>query len=82
MYGYALVLIVAVAPLYLWVLPAGQPAHKAQGATATSDLPVDRRLYWLLTAIFAIGAIIMTAVSVQLVAVLQGQGIRWRLPLA
>lgn len=72
--AYALVLIVAVAPLYLWVLPAGQPLHKAQGATVKNDLPVDRRLYWLLTAIFAIGAIIMTAVSVQLVAVLQGQG--------
>ncbi len=72
--AYALVLIVAVAPLYLWVLPAGQPRQKAQSMTAVADQPVHRRLYWLLTAIFAIGAIIMTAVSVQLVAVLQGQG--------
>lgn len=72
--AYALVLIVAVAPLYLWVLPAGQPRQKAQSITAVADQPVHRRLYWLLTAIFAIGAIIMTAVSVQLGAVLQGQG--------
>jgi predicted MFS family arabinose efflux permease len=72
--AYALLLIVVVAPLYLWVLPAGRPQPKTKGTTAPVELAVDRRLYWQLTAIFALGAIIMTAVSVQLVAVLQGQG--------
>ncbi len=72
---YALVLIVVVAPLYWRVLPAGGrvevPAKaQAQGAAAG----VDRPLYLLLTSMFAIGAIIMTAIAVQLVAVLQGLG--------
>ncbi|PYB78192.1 MFS transporter [Pseudomonas sp. LB-090624] len=72
--AYALMLIVVVAPLYLWVLPAGSHGSKSKPALAATDVSVDRRLYLLLMWIFAIGAIIMTAVSVQLVAVLQGLG--------
>ncbi|WVM69505.1 MFS transporter [Pseudomonas putida] len=72
--AYALMLIVVVAPLYLWVLPAGPHSSTSKPAVAATDVSVDRRLYLLLVWIFAIGAIIMTAVSVQLVAVLQGLG--------
>nr|WP_083285053.1 MFS transporter [Pseudomonas sp. NBRC 111139] len=72
--AYALMLIVVVAPLYLWVLPAGPHGATSKPVAAATDVSVDRRLYWLLMWIFAIGAIIMTAVSVQLVAVLQGLG--------
>jgi hypothetical protein len=38
------------------------------------NLSIDRRIYWLLTMVFALGAVIMTAISVQLVSLLQGQG--------
>lgn len=72
--AYALMLIVAVAPLYLWVLPAGPHGATSKPVAAATDVSVDRRLYLLLMWIFAFGAIIMTAVSVQLVAVLQGLG--------
>lgn len=71
---YALVLLLVVAPLYWRVLPPGGQGtgHKAQ--TGEEGGGVDRALYGLLTTIFAIGAIIMTAIAVQLVAVLQGLG--------
>jgi len=72
--AYALMLIVVVAPLYLWVLPAGLNGTESKTVVAASDVSIDRRLYLSLMWIFAIGAIIMTAVSVQLVAVLQGLG--------
>ena len=72
--GYGILLMVVVAPLYLWVLPAGQHKHVSKSAPACTTTSVDRRLYLLLTSIFALGAIIMTAISVQLVAVLQGLG--------
>ncbi|MDR6712912.1 MFS family permease [Pseudomonas hunanensis] len=72
--AYACVLLVVVAPLYLKVLPKGGQREPAKRAASHQDGTVDRRLYLLLTAIFALGAIIMTAVAVQLVAVLQGLG--------
>ncbi|MDH0704962.1 MFS transporter [Pseudomonas sp. GD03862] len=72
--AYAVMLIVVVAPLYLWVLPAGPHGATSKPVAAATDVSVERRQYLLLMWIFAIGAIIMTAVSVQLVAVLQGLG--------
>lgn len=72
--GYAAVLLIVVAPLYSKVLPQSRPAKYAQHVTQKDSSTVDARLYLLLTWIFAIGAIIMTAISVQLVSVLQGQG--------
>ncbi|CAM3939803.1 MFS transporter [Pseudomonas reidholzensis] len=71
--GYALLLMLAT-PLYLKVLPGGGRLRQVKGSTEQSSPPVDRRLYALLIWIFALGAITMTAISVQLVAVLQGLG--------
>ncbi|MFJ3448382.1 MFS transporter [Pseudomonas sichuanensis] len=71
--GYALVLLLST-PLYLKVLPAGGRQHLGKCASAQGSPAVDRRQYLLLVWIFALGAIIMTAISVQLVAVLQGLG--------
>lgn len=72
--AYALVLLVSVAPLYWRALPAGVGIRIASKARQLSEDRVDPRVYWLLTAIFAIGAVLMTAVAVHLVSILQGQG--------
>nr|WP_180203307.1 MFS transporter [Pseudomonas sp. SbOxS1]NYU02515.1 MFS transporter [Pseudomonas sp. SbOxS1] len=72
--AYACVLLIVVAPLYLWVLPRGGRLQQRQRTAELEACGVDRRMYQLLTWIFALGAIIMTAISVQLVAVLQGLG--------
>lgn len=72
--AYAGVLLVIVAPLYLWVLPRGGRLQQPQRSTEQACGGVDGRMYRLLTWIFALGAIIMTAISVQLVAMLQGLG--------
>lgn len=72
---YALVLLVVVAPLYWRVLPEGGRVElPARSQAQASTTGVQRSLYLMLTSMFAIGAIIMTAIAVQLVAVLQGLG--------
>ncbi|QXH49130.1 MFS transporter [Pseudomonas fakonensis] len=71
---YAVVLLLVVAPLYWKVLPPGGQVAGRKSAKGEEGVGVDRRLYLLLTSIFAIGAIIMTAIAVQLVSVLQGMG--------
>ena len=72
---YALLLLVVVAPLYWRVLPEGGRVElPARSQAQASTMGVQRSLYLMLTSMFAIGAIIMTAIAVQLVAVLQGLG--------
>ncbi|NWB99623.1 MFS transporter [Pseudomonas gingeri] len=72
--AYAGLLTVVVAPIYLWALPQGAGSLVKQRAAEGEGVSVDRRIYVLLTTIFALGAVIMTAMSVQLVSLLQGQG--------
>lgn len=72
--AYAGVLLVSVAPLYWRALPGGVGIRIASKAQQAAEDRVDPRVYWLLTAIFAIGAVLMTAVAVHLVTILQGQG--------
>lgn len=71
--GYAVLLVLAT-PLYLKVLPQVRRLEVRAATTPVDSNGLDRRLYLRLIWIFALGAIIMTAVSVQLVAVLQGLG--------
>ncbi len=72
--GYAVLLLISVAPLYLWVLPSGRGVLAKGNTGQGGDGAVDRRVYLLLTTTFAVGAVIMTAMSVHLLALLQGQG--------
>ncbi len=72
--AYAALLVITVAPLYLWALPRGAGKLGNGNATCISDTAIDRYTYLLLTTIFAVGAVIMTAMSVHLVSLLQGQG--------
>lgn len=72
--AYAALLVLTVAPLYMWVLPRGSVSLTKNDALYDGNLSIDRRVYWLLTTIFALGAVIMTAISVQLISLLQGQG--------
>ena len=72
--AYAVVLLLSVAPLYWRALPAGVGIKIASKAQQAAEDRVDPQVYWLLTTIFAIGAVLMTAVAVHLVSILQGQG--------
>lgn len=71
---YGAVLVLVVAPLYCWVLPAGVGLRLGSKAQHGAVAPVSPRIYGLLTTIFALGAVLMTAMSVHLVSILQGQG--------
>jgi MFS family permease len=72
--AYGALLVMTVAPLYWWVLARGAVSLKKNNAIYDENLSIDRRIYTLLTLIFALGAVIMTAMSVQLISLLQGQG--------
>lgn len=67
---YAVLLALTVAPLYLWALPRGRGSLAKQQTAVAAVVAIDRRIYGLLTTIFALGAVIMTAISVQLVSLL------------
>lgn len=71
---YALLLLISVAPIYYWVLPKQliSPVNSKKNPLAV--VAFDRRIYILLTTIFTLAAVIMTAMSVHLLLLLQGQG--------
>lgn len=72
---YAGLLAVSVWPLSRAGLPAGQAQVLPSGSAAREAKQLaEPRLFYLITAIFALGAIIMTAMSVHLLALLQGSG--------
>ena len=76
---YAGVLAITMAPLYLKALPRdtaigpSAPQQKTAIAAASSK-EVSRTTYFLLSCVFSIAAVIMTAVSVQIIVLLQGAG--------
>jgi len=78
--GYGVLLWLCVWPLTKLALPAevvnDQPAAPAPTARETASAgSVNSILYWLVAVNVTIGAIIMTMISVQLIGVLQAQGI-------
>jgi MFS family permease len=72
--AYAALLVLTVAPLYIWILPRGPIPVTISETSRDKNLPINRQIYWLLTVNFALGAVIMTAISVQLISLLEGQG--------
>jgi len=80
-WAYAAVLALCIAPLYLKALPpdapaaAALPARKPAGRGRRALPPgISAGDYWLLSFVFSIAALLMTAVSVQIIVLLQGAG--------
>ncbi len=74
-FAIAALLAVSVLPIYLYALPAARghlPAKKSGQAPANSA--IRPQLFWLLCAIFTLASVIMTAISVQLITLLQADG--------
>jgi len=74
-FAIAALLSVSVLPAYFYALPAPQhqpkankPPHNVHG----ND--IAPALFWLLCSIFTLASVIMTAISVQLIALLQASG--------
>jgi predicted MFS family arabinose efflux permease len=72
--AYGVLLMIVVAPLYRWLLPVSAASTARRHSPEDEPPAVEGRIYWLLTLIFTLGAVIMTAISVQLISLLQGQG--------
>ena len=68
-------LTLCVLPAYLYALPAKRtllPVKSGTPSSATAEIaPV---IFWLLCAIFTLASVIMTAISVQLITLLQASG--------
>lgn len=71
---YAGVLAVCIWPLFMAALPERQLLAANLGADSLARRNAEPRLFRLISTIFALGAIIMTAMSVHLLALLQGSG--------
>lgn len=74
-FAIAALLALTVLPIYFFALPApprkGQKRARGIQPQTASLAP---RLFWLLCAIFTLASIIMTAISVQLITLLQSSG--------
>ncbi|YCH28800.1 MFS transporter [Erwinia sp. D4-22] len=75
-FAYAALLLISVFPAYLYSLPAGggQTSGAARNKMSGKQAAIPRDLFWLLCAIFTLASVVMTAVSVQLITLLQSQG--------
>lgn len=75
-FAYAALLLLSVCPAYLFSLPPGGGRKSSPAGKTRSDQQnaLPGRLFWLLCAIFTLASVIMTAISVQLIALLQSQG--------
>lgn len=78
--AYALLLALAIWPLYKLALPGKEPdnsliASDTSPAVINADPSFKSVVYWLLAFNFTIAAIIMTGISVQLLDVLQAKGL-------
>lgn len=70
---YAGVLVTAVYPMSKMALPANSHPHeKARSSNANNPEKINNFVYFLLAAIFTLAAAIMTAISIQLITLLQG----------
>ena len=71
---YAAILVVGVFPVYVRVLSTKTGVQEVAKEKATTGSPLGGGLYALMTAAFTGAAVIMTAMSAHLIALLQGQG--------
>lgn len=74
-FAIAALLCLTVLPAYFYALPAPQGAAPAAAVKKTAPAAaLPATLFWLLCSIFTLASVIMTAVSVQLISLLQASG--------
>lgn len=70
---YASVLAIAVYPMYRIALPTDlHRQEKTRRKMSQQTYEIDNQVYFLLAAIFTLASVIMTAISIQLIPLLQG----------
>ncbi len=71
----AALLTLCVLPAYFFALPASQTIRPVKVRNpVTTHAEIAPAIFWLLCAIFTLASVIMTAISVQLIALLQASG--------
>ncbi|MFS2225805.1 MFS transporter [Pantoea sp. B65] len=73
-FACAAILTLTVWPMYYCSLPASAPLPVKSGVSSSSKGAIAPQLFWLLCAIFTLASVIMTAISVQLITLLQASG--------
>lgn len=72
---YAAILLVSIWPIYRLALPASRGGEQRKAGSKIVKLTVDKGVYLLMSTIFMLAAAIMTVMSVQLIDILQDEGI-------
>ena len=74
-FAIAAMMLLLVLPAYFYALPDKSLALKPRAPAARAQQSdIAPSLFWLLCAIFTLASVIMTAISVQLIALLQASG--------
>jgi len=74
-FAIAAMLLLSVLPAYFYALPNVKPVRNLKPKSATqTNSDIAPSLFWLLCAIFTLASVIMTAISVQLISLLQASG--------
>lgn len=74
-FALAAMLVLCVLPAYCYALPQSKPIHTIKPQSLLqNDANIAPMLFWLLCAIFTLASVIMTAISVQLISLLQASG--------
>jgi predicted MFS family arabinose efflux permease len=76
---YSVAVVLLSAPIYLGVFPKSSPVPEARTVQGSVELApstaAQEKMFTLLTISFILASVIMTAISVQLISLLQAQGI-------
>ena len=71
---YGVVLLLGVFPIYRLCLPKQPALARPANTHAAGTLSIAPRIYWVMTTLFSLSAMLMTAISVIVIVLLQARG--------
>lgn len=71
---YGLILLISIFPAYQLCLPSQPRQERKSNVTQTGQVSIEPKAYWLMTALFSLSAVLMTAISVIIIVLLQERG--------
>ena len=73
--AYGIVLALVIWPMYLPSLPPQATTTAARQTGVRQVLSIEPGLFWRMTAVFTLAAVLMAAMSTQMIVLLRGQGL-------
>lgn len=71
---YGFVLMIGIYPLYNYCLPHQNTQAEKKETSTSKFISIEPKIYWLMTVLFSLSAVLMTAISVIVIVLLQERG--------